>query len=133
MDHRSDHQSVRDREGYFGWSHYERFTDRLLQLLGTSAPLAGIYANVHGPEAPVGSWRKPSPAMLLEACRELSLDLKKSLLVGNHLSNLEAGARSCVQRGIHVLTGHRQSERASIKAWAEKQQTGFSQNHKPEL
>ena len=93
--------------GYFDWSDYERVTDQLLSLLGKSAPLAGIYANGHGPEALAGSWRKPSPAMLLEASRDLNLNLKKSLLVGDRLSDMEA--------------------------WAKRQQTGFSQNLKTEL
>ena len=52
--------------GYFDWPAYERVTDQLLWQLGESAPLAGIYANGHGPDSPAGSWRKPSPAMLLE-------------------------------------------------------------------
>ncbi|WP_115071218.1 HAD-IIIA family hydrolase [Synechococcus sp. UW179B] len=119
--------------GYFDWSDYERVTDRLLTLLGASASIAGIYANGHGPEASAGSWRKPSPAMLLEACRDLNLDLKKSILVGDRLSDLEAGTRAGVQTLIHVLTGHGPSERAETQAWAEQQQQGFSQNPKPEL
>ena len=119
--------------GYFNWPDYERVTNQLLSLLGTSAPLAGIYANGHGPEALAGSWRKPSPAMLLEASRDLNLDLKKSLLVGDRLSDVEAGARADLWGLIHVLTGHGPSERAETQAWAEQQQQGFSQNHKPEL
>ena len=71
--------------------------------------------------------------MLLEASRDLNLDLQKSLLVGDRLSDLEAGARAGILTLIHVLTGHGQSERALIKEWAEQQQKGFSQNHKPEL
>lgn len=66
--------------GYFGWSDYDHVTDRLLALLVETAPLAGIYAIGYGPEAPAGTWRKPSPTMLLEASRDLNLDLKKSLL-----------------------------------------------------
>ena len=119
--------------GYFDWSDYERVTNQLLSLLGKSAPLAGIYANGHGPEALAGSWRKPSPAMLLEASRDLNLNLKKSLLVGDRLSDMEAGARADIRGLIHVLTGHGQNERGPIKAWAKRQQTGFSQNLKTEL
>ena len=119
--------------GYFDWSNYERVTNQLLSPLGTSAPLAGIYANGHGPEAIEGSWRKPSPAMLLEAGQDLNLDLNKSLLVGDRLSDMKAGARADVRGLIHVLTGHGHNERSPIKAYAELQQTGFRQNHKPEL
>ena len=56
--------------------------------------------------------------MLLVARRELNLDLKKSILVGDRLSDLQAGARAGVQTLIHVLTGHGQEERTQIKAWA---------------
>jgi len=43
--------------GYFDWDTYERVNDRLLELLGVSAPVAAIYANGHGPQAspPVGA------------------------------------------------------------------------------
>ena len=119
--------------GYFKWSDYERVTDRMLTLLGASAPLAGIYANGHGPEAPSGSWRKPSPAMLLKASRELNLDIKKSILVGDRLSDLKAGTHAGVKTLIHVLTGHGQIERDPIKAWAKRERKCSSQNPKPEL
>ena len=101
--------------------------------LEAAAPLAGINDNEHGTEAPEGSWRKPSPTMLLEASRDLNLDLKKSLLVGDRLSDLEAGARAGVETLIHVLTGHGQSERAPIKAWRKREHEGSSENPKPEL
>tara|TARA_Y100001954_G_C15795031_1_gene597151 strand:- start:1421 stop:1987 length:567 start_codon:yes stop_codon:yes gene_type:complete len=119
--------------GYFSWHDYERVTDRLLSLLGVSAPLAGIYANGHGPDARAGSWRKPSPTMLLEASRELNLDLKKSILVGDRLSDLQAGARAGLQTLIHVLTGHGQSERDAIKAWAKRKQEVTDENGTLEL
>ena len=119
--------------GYFDWSDYERVNDRMLTLLGTSAPLSGIYANGHGPNAPAGSWRKPNPAMLLNASQELNLDLKKSVLVGDRLSDLEAGLRAGLRNLIHVLTGHGKSERPLIKKWAMQQSEGLIQNQKPEL
>ena len=119
--------------GYFNWSDYEQVTDQLLRNLGSSTQISGIYANGHGPEAPKGSWRKPSPAMLLEASRELNLDLQKSFLVGDRLSDMKAGANAGVQTLIHVLTGHGQSERESISAWGELGQDWPGQNPKPEL
>lgn len=125
-------QSGIDR-GYFDWSKYQLVTDRMLTLLGRSAPIAGIYANGHGPDASTESWRKPSPAMLLEASQELNLDLKQSILVGDRLSDLEAGARAGVPTLIHVLTGHGQSERSQIKVWAEREEEASARHPKPEL
>jgi len=84
--------------GYFDWSNYERVTDRPLEILGSDAQIVGIYANGHGPDAQACSWRKPSPAMLLEAKRELNLDLKRSILVGDRRSDLEPGLAQVCRR-----------------------------------
>ena len=119
--------------GYFDWPAYERVTDQLLWQLGESAPLAGIYANGHGPDSPAGSWRKPSPAMLLEAARELNLDLQRSVLVGDRQSDLEAGARARVQTLVHVMTGHGHKERAVVTTWGQRELQPSSQNHPAEL
>jgi D-glycero-D-manno-heptose 1,7-bisphosphate phosphatase len=103
--------------GYFSWEAYERVTDRLLSLLSSSAPLAGIYANGHGPDAHSNSWRKPSPAMLKTASRDLNLDLSRSVLIGDRLSDLQAGARAGLTRLAHVLSGHGVTERSAVEQW----------------
>ena len=102
--------------GLFDWDDYELVTDRLLELLGPDAPLAAIYANGHGPDAPANSWRKPSPAMLLAAGQELNLDLNGSLLIGDRLSDLQAGAAAGLAWLGHVLSGHGQHERPGVAA-----------------
>jgi len=112
--------------GYFDWSAYERITDRMLKLLGASAPISGIYANGHGPDALAQSWRKPSPAMLLEAERDFNLDLTSSILIGDRRSDLEAGARAGVATLVHVLTGHGHEERPEITEWAEQEEWGLN-------
>ena len=48
--------------------------------------------------------RKPAPGMLLRAARDLDLDLHRSWLVGDAVSDLEA-ARAAGVRGILVRTG----------------------------
>jgi D-glycero-D-manno-heptose 1,7-bisphosphate phosphatase len=103
--------------GYFDWAAYEQVTDKLLELLGAKAPVAAIYANGHGPGAPPQSWRKPSPAMLLAAATDLQLDLSRSLLVGDRVSDLQAGARAGLPWLGHVLSGHGQQERAAVHQW----------------
>lgn len=102
--------------GLFQWDDYERVTDRLLDLLGPDAPLSAIYANGHSPDAPTSSWRKPSPAMLVAASQELNLDLNGSLLIGDRLSDLQAGAAAGLDWLGHVLTGHGQRERPGVVA-----------------
>ena len=103
--------------GYFEWDAYGRVTERLLALLGANAPIAAIYANGHGPDAPCTSWRKPSPAMLLAAAQELNLDLSRSLLIGDRLSDLKAGVQAGLPWLVHVLSGHGVEERAAVDQW----------------
>ena len=103
--------------GFFDWDTYERVTDRLLALLGPNAPIAAIYANGHGPDAPSSSWRKPSPAMLQAAAADLNLDLSRSLLIGDRLTDLQAGARAGLPLLWHVLTGHGVQERPAVEQW----------------
>jgi len=114
--------------GYFDWEVYERVTDRLLDLLGSTAPLAAIYANGHGPDAPTTSWRKPSPAMLFAAAEDLQLDLSRSMLIGDRLSDLEAGAQAGVPSLAHVLTGHGAQERSAVEHWANQNEISNGQN-----
>ena len=103
--------------GYFEWGSYERVTDRLLELVDAEAPIAAVYANGHGPDAPPNSWRKPSPGMLLAAEADLNLDLGRSLLIGDRLSDLQAGALAKVSCLFHVLSGHGASERSQVQGW----------------
>ena len=119
--------------GFYDWLDYDRVTDELTKLLGETAALAGVYANGHGPDAPAESWRKPSPAMLLEAKQELNLDLQRSILIGDRRSDLEAGTRAGLKTLIHVLTGHGHEERPMITEWAQQEQESWSQSLKPEI
>ena len=114
--------------GYFGWNEYEAVTNRMLELLGQEAEPTAIYANGHGPEAPITSWRKPSPQMILTSSNELSLALDQSILVGDRLSDLQSGASAGIKRLFHVKTGHGEEDRANVETWntnntEEKQQT----------
>jgi D-glycero-D-manno-heptose 1,7-bisphosphate phosphatase len=50
-------------------------------------------------------WRKPSPGMLLQAARDLAIDLPRSYMIGDHASDILAGiAAGC--RPIFVRSGH---------------------------
>lgn len=61
-------------------------------------------------------WRKPRPGMLQAAARDLGLDLAGSLIVGDKLSDLLAGAAAGVALGVHVATGHGAAERKAVAA-----------------
>lgn len=114
--------------GYFDWDDYEQVTDHLLSLLALEAPFAAIYANGHGPDAGPTSWRKPSPAMLQAAAADLHLDLTRSLLIGDRLSDLEAGDRAGLPWMAHVQTGHGQRERPAVQRWFSQKKMNYKEH-----
>ena len=81
------------------------------QLKDEEAHLDGIYVCSHHPtegEPPyrmVCDCRKPKPGLLLRAASELGLDLSRSTLVGDKLSDLVA-ARAVGAQAVLVLTGY---------------------------
>jgi D-glycero-D-manno-heptose 1,7-bisphosphate phosphatase len=70
----------------------------LLTGLG-APPLDGIYVCPHHPHADMSEYRvvcdcrKPRPGLLLRAARELGLDLQASVMVGDRLTDVAAGAK----------------------------------------
>ena len=67
----------------------------------------GIYHCPDHPTEGVGryrranSWRKPGPGMLLQAARDLGLDLARSWTVGDQMSDVEAGRGAGVGTLVH--------------------------------
>ena len=59
-------------------------------LAGEGISLDGVYYCPHLPEDGCDC-RKPKPGLLLEAARELDLDLEESYMVGDKISDAEAG------------------------------------------
>lgn len=62
--------------------------------------------------------RKPGPGMLLRAAQELGLDLGRSYMVGDSLSDLWAGKNAGVRESLLVLTGY--GEKTRERGLAEK-------------
>ena len=109
--------------GFFNWDCYEAVPDRLIELLGGSEYIAAIYANGYGPLTSANGWRKPGPGMLIQAEGDLNLDLNKSVLVGDRLSDLQSGVNAGVRCLVHVLTGHGSHERQKVRVWAREHLT----------
>ena len=60
---------------------------------------AGAYHCPHGPDDGCAC-RKPAPGMLLQAARELDLDLSRSIVVGDKPSDVEAGRNAGCLGGV---------------------------------
>jgi D-glycero-D-manno-heptose 1,7-bisphosphate phosphatase len=98
--------------GLYSPVDYDRFTAHLRsQLAESGVELDAVYHCPHLPDATVTQYRldcacrKPAPGMLLRAARELSLDLPASVMVGDRLSDLQAGRAAGVGRCLLVRTG----------------------------
>jgi D-glycero-D-manno-heptose 1,7-bisphosphate phosphatase len=70
----------------------------------------GVYTCPHAPDANCDC-RKPRPGLLLRAAGDLDIDLRRSIMVGDALSDLQAGQAAGVARTLLVLTGrgHKQA------------------------
>jgi len=64
----------------------------------------GVYVCPHKPDDDCNC-RKPKPGLLLQASKELSLDLKHSWMIGDAWSDLQAGQAAGVRGTIIVKTG----------------------------
>jgi D-glycero-D-manno-heptose 1,7-bisphosphate phosphatase len=74
---------------------------------------AGIYNCYAAPGQPDDGCRKPAPGLLQLAAREQGIDLQRSVMVGDRLSDIEAG-RAAGCRTVLVLGG----DHASEQEWA---------------
>jgi D-glycero-D-manno-heptose 1,7-bisphosphate phosphatase len=98
--------------GFFSIETLQKIHDHMAELLrGHGARVDGVYYCPHHPEGELPEYRrvcecrKPKPGLLLRAARELSLDLTRSWMVGDRISDLEAGsAVGC--RTVLVRTGY---------------------------
>ena len=106
--------------GLISWDEYETVERRVESLLAESGVrvdmvLACPYVtNGRPPFDRDDVWRKPGPGMLLEAQSALNLDLSRSVLVGDRLSDLQAAENAGLKTVVHVETGYGAEERAGI-------------------
>lgn len=82
-----------------------QINDRLVKLItDAGGRVDGVFMCPHAPEEGC-TCRKPQPGLLLQAAESLQIDLKASVMIGDALSDLQAGAAAGVGRLALVLTG----------------------------
>jgi D-glycero-D-manno-heptose 1,7-bisphosphate phosphatase len=122
--------------GYYGWAEFRSVQEALIATLAASgAKIDAVYACAHHPEAegslahPNHPARKPNPGMLLQAGRDLALDLKSSWLVGDKANDVEAAKRAGIAGALQVATGYGATERElAAKFAAENFEVRFGQS-----
>lgn len=106
--------------GLYTWRDYHAVADRLESLVAADGIVFdAVLACGHPPQIdPPCGWRKPAPGMILEAATLLSLDLSRSLMVGDKLSDLQAAEAAGLPRAIHVATGQGAAAREAVNRWS---------------
>ncbi len=101
---------------FFTWEDYERVTNRMLRMINMPELISAIYANGEGPNEFKSdeSWRKPNPNMIIKASQDFNIDLSNSFLIGDRLSDIQAGDKAGLRNLVHVLTGHGNYERKKV-------------------
>jgi len=83
----------------------EDINTRLVQLIrNRGSRIDGVYLCPHGPDDGCDC-RKPKPGLLLKAAQELSLDLKRSWMIGDAWTDIQAGQSAGVRGTIILKTG----------------------------
>jgi D-glycero-D-manno-heptose 1,7-bisphosphate phosphatase len=108
------------------WGYYTEedvliFNNALLaKIQECGGVVDAVYYCPHHPDTKIERYkvdcncRKPGPGMLLKAAQEYQIDLQKSYVIGDKLSDIQAG-RDAGCQVILVLTGHGADEVSGIK------------------
>ncbi len=84
----------------------------LLEIQKAGGRIDGLYMCPHRPEEDCNC-RKPQPGLIIKAAQEHSIDLSNSYLIGDALTDLEAGINAGINQLVLVLTG-RGSEQSKL-------------------
>lgn len=95
--------------GYFDEQAFDLLTRWMCERFRQEgAPLTRVYHCPYHPEHGIGAyradhpWRKPRPGMLLQAADDYGISLADSVLVGDTMTDIEAGAAAGIRRLIRV-------------------------------
>jgi D-glycero-D-manno-heptose 1,7-bisphosphate phosphatase len=109
--------------GLYSEADYRTFAAHMqAHLLADGVRLDAVEYCPHLPDAAVARYRldcdcrKPRPAMLQRAAQRLNIDLAGSILVGDRLTDVEAGRAAGVGRCYLVRSGHAFAAQDEVRA-----------------
>ncbi|HEY7865081.1 MAG TPA: D-glycero-beta-D-manno-heptose 1,7-bisphosphate 7-phosphatase [Psychromonas sp.] len=98
--------------GYFSEEQFHTLTEWMdWSLADRGVDLDGLYYCPHHAEKGVGEYkidcdcRKPKPGMLMNAIADLGIDPSQSILVGDKVSDIQAGLAAGIKTNYLVRTG----------------------------
>jgi D-glycero-D-manno-heptose 1,7-bisphosphate phosphatase len=117
--------------GYYGWEDFIKVQDYIYETLQQEgARIDACVACPYHPEAKepyrhdAHYFRKPEPGMILWAAKTAELDLGRSWIAGDKLTDLQSGEKAGLHGLAHVVTGYGLSDQAIVREWA-KDKPGF--------
>lgn len=97
--------------GYYSEADFERLNAAIrARFVEAGAPLSGIYFCPHHPEKALKPYRiqcdcrKPEPGMILQAAKDLNIDLTQSVMFGDKQSDMKAALRAGIPTRVLVGT-----------------------------
>jgi D-glycero-D-manno-heptose 1,7-bisphosphate phosphatase len=94
--------------GYYTEAEFHQLNDWMCQQFSAAGgPIERVYFSAYHPTAGLGQYlkddisRKPNPGMILQAQKELAIDLSRSVLIGDKASDIQAGIAARV--GTNLL------------------------------
>lgn len=110
--------------GYYSWDDFnqvQRLIEERLASVGAhfDLVLACAYHDIGNGAlcVPDHPWRKPGPGMFTQALNLLGLAASDCYIVGDKLSDLQAGRSAGLSGGALTLTGHGRTEETETRAW----------------
>jgi D-glycero-D-manno-heptose 1,7-bisphosphate phosphatase len=79
------------------------------EIKSAGGRIDGLFMCPHAPDVECAC-RKPQPGLILEAAESLSLDLGRSILIGDALSDIMAGQSAGVGKNVLVRTGRGEAQ-----------------------
>ena len=109
--------------GYYTEEDFLKLTEWMdWCLIDRGVTLDGIYYCPHHPEKGIGKYkvdcecRKPKAGLIFDAAKQLNIDLKRSVMVGDRLTDIECGKNAGIKRNYLVRTGYAISPEDEKKA-----------------
>jgi len=109
--------------GYFTEEQFHTLTEWMdWSLADRGVDLDGIYYCPHHAEHGIGKYkidcdcRKPKAGMINEAVQELGIDISQAILVGDKVSDLQAGIAAGISNNYLVRTGKEITEQGEALA-----------------
>ena len=104
--------------GYYSEQQFHELTTWMCnKFLNAGAPIEKVYFSPFHPTAGLGPYkrddvsRKPRPGMIHQAQREMNLNLGSSILIGDKVSDIQAGISAGV--GLNILFAPKQNSELS--------------------